>query len=211
EFDGAILTKSDADAKGGAAISISYITSKPIMYLGMGQGYDDLVIFNKEKFIDTVFSHDSLYVSADDLALTGSYKTEQPFDSNDAAEETQTIKTFSKSSAEVDSNGGKSTAVDPISLDSIIKNQQKNNNEIIDSTPEINSQAESKGHDSSHSDLNANSMKDAVPESIPKDNDSTIGDGGKSKVGEEINSNVENKSNSSDKGGLFGWFKKKKP
>ncbi|MEJ7641215.1 MAG: signal recognition particle-docking protein FtsY [Candidatus Nitrosocosmicus sp.] len=211
EFDGAILTKSDADAKGGAAISISYITSKPIMYLGMGQGYDDLVIFNKEKFIDTVFSHDSLYVSADDLALTGSYKTEQPFDSHDAAEETQTIKTFSKSGAEVDSNGGKSTAVDPISLDSIIKNQQKNNIEITDSTPEINSQTESKGHDSSHSDLNANSMKDAVPESIPKDNDSAIGDGGKSKVGEEINSNVENKSNSSDKGGLFGWFKKKKP
>jgi fused signal recognition particle receptor len=39
EFDGAILTKSDADAKGGAAISIVYSTSKPIIYLGIGQGY----------------------------------------------------------------------------------------------------------------------------------------------------------------------------
>ena len=54
EFDGAILTKSDADAKGGAAISISYITSKPILYLGMGQGYDDLVLFNKMKFVNAV-------------------------------------------------------------------------------------------------------------------------------------------------------------
>jgi fused signal recognition particle receptor len=210
EFDGAILTKSDADAKGGAAISISYITSKPIMYLGMGQGYDDLVLFNKEKFINTVFSHDSLYVTDDDLSLTGSYKTEQHFDSHDAAEETQTIKSFSKSSAGIGSNDDKSAEVDPISLDGIIKNQQKSAIEITDLAPEINSQLESKGHDNSHSDLNADSMKDAVPESIPEDSDITNGDGGKWKVGEEINSNVESKSNSSDKRGLFGWFKKKK-
>ncbi len=211
EFDGAILTKSDADAKGGAAISISYITSKPIMYLGMGQGYDDLVLFNKEKFINTVFSHDSLYSSDDELSLTGSYKTEQHFDSRDAAEETQTIKSFSKSSAGIGSSDDKSTAVDPISLDSIIKNQQKSAIEITDLTPEINAQPESKALDNSHSDFNANSMKDAVSESIPKDTDITTGDGGKLKVGEEINSNVENKSDSSDKRGLFGWFKKKKP
>lgn len=210
EFDGAILTKSDADAKGGAAISISYITSKPIMYLGMGQGYDDLVLFNKEKFINAVFSHDSLSISDDDLSLTGSYKTEPHFDSHDAAEETQTIKSFSKSSAGIGSNGDKSTAVDPISLDNMVKDQQKSAIEISDLTPEINSQPESKVHDNSHSGFNADSMKVAVPEPIPKDNDITTGDDGKLKVGEEINSNVENKSNSSDKRGLFGWFKKKK-
>jgi len=59
EFDGAILTKVDADAKGGAAISISYITSKPILYLGMGQGYDDLIPFDKEKFVNTIFNDES--------------------------------------------------------------------------------------------------------------------------------------------------------
>ena len=37
-FDGAILTKIDADAKGGAAISISHITAKPVVYVGVGQG-----------------------------------------------------------------------------------------------------------------------------------------------------------------------------
>lgn len=41
-IDGSILTKIDADAKGGAAISIAYITNKPILFLGIGQGYDDL-------------------------------------------------------------------------------------------------------------------------------------------------------------------------
>ena len=41
-IDGIILTKSDVDEKGGAAISVSYVTKKPILYLGTGQEYDDL-------------------------------------------------------------------------------------------------------------------------------------------------------------------------
>ena len=32
------MTKMDVDTKGGSAISISYITSKPILYIGTGQG-----------------------------------------------------------------------------------------------------------------------------------------------------------------------------
>lgn len=54
-FDGALLTKIDADAKGGAAISIVHITSKPIIFLGVGQGYDDLVSFDAERFLDSIF------------------------------------------------------------------------------------------------------------------------------------------------------------
>jgi len=45
-IDGIILTKSDVDEKGGAAISISYVTKKPILYLGTGQEYDDLKEFD---------------------------------------------------------------------------------------------------------------------------------------------------------------------
>ena len=37
-----------------SAISISYITSKPILYVGTGQGYDDLQSFDGEKFIETL-------------------------------------------------------------------------------------------------------------------------------------------------------------
>ncbi|AFU59360.1 signal recognition particle receptor FtsY [Candidatus Nitrososphaera gargensis Ga9.2] len=54
-FDGAILTKIDADAKGGAAISIAHITSKPIAYIGVGQGYDDIIPFDPDKFIESLF------------------------------------------------------------------------------------------------------------------------------------------------------------
>ena len=54
-FDGSILTKSDADARGGAALSIVKITSKPVMYVGVGQEYPDLKSFDKETFLETVF------------------------------------------------------------------------------------------------------------------------------------------------------------
>ncbi|HET9806783.1 MAG TPA: signal recognition particle-docking protein FtsY [Nitrososphaeraceae archaeon] len=56
KFDGAILTKTDADAKGGAIISISYLTSKPIIYLGVGQNYDDIIPFDVDTFVESLFS-----------------------------------------------------------------------------------------------------------------------------------------------------------
>jgi fused signal recognition particle receptor len=55
-FDGAILTKIDADAKGGSAISIVHITSRPIVYLGIGQGYEDIIPFDASRFIDSILS-----------------------------------------------------------------------------------------------------------------------------------------------------------
>ncbi|HET8719851.1 MAG TPA: signal recognition particle-docking protein FtsY, partial [Candidatus Nitrosotenuis sp.] len=54
-FDGAILTKSDADARGGAALSVVTVTAKPILYVGVGQEYTDLQKFDKNTFLQTVF------------------------------------------------------------------------------------------------------------------------------------------------------------
>lgn len=45
-FDAAILTKVDADAKGGSSLSVSYLTGKPVIYVGVGQEYEDLQPFN---------------------------------------------------------------------------------------------------------------------------------------------------------------------
>jgi len=53
-IDANILTKFDADAKGGAALSISYETKKPILFVGIGQGYDDLEPFNIQLFISNI-------------------------------------------------------------------------------------------------------------------------------------------------------------
>lgn len=50
--DGIILTKADADAKGGAALSIGYVISKPILFLGVGQSYEDILEFKPEWMVD---------------------------------------------------------------------------------------------------------------------------------------------------------------
>ncbi|MCW3135379.1 MAG: signal recognition particle-docking protein FtsY [Canidatus Methanoxibalbensis ujae] len=53
-IDASVLTKTDMDVKGGAAISIAYITSKPVLFLGTGQKYDDLMPFNPEEFVNNL-------------------------------------------------------------------------------------------------------------------------------------------------------------
>lgn len=55
KFNASILTKSDTDAKGGAALSIVKVTSTPVIYVGVGQEYSDLKPFDKETFLETVF------------------------------------------------------------------------------------------------------------------------------------------------------------
>jgi fused signal recognition particle receptor len=54
-IDGTILCKMDADARGGAALSISQITGKPILMLGTGQKYEDLVEFKPELILSALF------------------------------------------------------------------------------------------------------------------------------------------------------------
>ncbi|MBS3793305.1 MAG: signal recognition particle-docking protein FtsY [Candidatus Thorarchaeota archaeon] len=51
-IDGAILTKIDAGPSGGAALSITYVTGRPIVYVGIGQEYKDLRKFNPEWFAE---------------------------------------------------------------------------------------------------------------------------------------------------------------
>ncbi len=53
-IDGSILAKLDADAKGGAAISITYITKKPILFIGTGQRYEDIEPFKPEILVNRI-------------------------------------------------------------------------------------------------------------------------------------------------------------
>ena len=58
DIDGVILTKADADSKGGASLSIGYVIKKPIMFLGVGQGYDDIMEYDSEWMLNQLFSDD---------------------------------------------------------------------------------------------------------------------------------------------------------
>ena len=53
-IDATILTKVDADVKGGSSLSVTYVTQKPILFIGTGQTYKDLELFNPEKFVNMI-------------------------------------------------------------------------------------------------------------------------------------------------------------
>jgi fused signal recognition particle receptor len=54
-IDGVILTKVDTDAKGGSALSVAYTIGKPLLFIGLGQGYEDHIPFDPEWMIDNIF------------------------------------------------------------------------------------------------------------------------------------------------------------
>jgi len=53
-IDGVILTKVDADIKGGAALSVIVVSSKPVYFLGVGQKYEDLIPYTPEAILDNL-------------------------------------------------------------------------------------------------------------------------------------------------------------
>lgn len=55
-FDAVILTKMDADARGGCALTLSVLLRRPIIYVGTGQGYDDLELFRAKMIVERMFS-----------------------------------------------------------------------------------------------------------------------------------------------------------
>jgi fused signal recognition particle receptor len=54
--DANILTKVDADVKGGASLSVAHVTGKPIIFIGVGQEYKDLEAFEPERFTKMIFN-----------------------------------------------------------------------------------------------------------------------------------------------------------
>ena len=57
-IDGAILTKVDADPSGGAALSIAFVTGRPVIYVGVGQKYEDLKRFDPDWFAKRIVDID---------------------------------------------------------------------------------------------------------------------------------------------------------
>jgi len=58
KITGYVLTKIDADEKGGIILSLLYTTKKPIVFIGNGTNYEDLLIGNKDWFINKIFTYE---------------------------------------------------------------------------------------------------------------------------------------------------------
>lgn len=60
-IDGVIITKLDGTSKGGAIFSILHTLRVPILYIGIGEKAEDLIVFNEEEYITTIL--DSIFES----------------------------------------------------------------------------------------------------------------------------------------------------
>ena len=76
DLDGVILTKFDGDARGGAALSVKYITGKPIKFVGVGEKFTDLEPFHPDRMASRILG------MADVMSLIE--KAEQAFDEKQA-------------------------------------------------------------------------------------------------------------------------------
>jgi signal recognition particle subunit SRP54 len=75
---GVILTKLDGDARGGAALSIHYVTGQPIKFIGVGEKYDALEVFHPDRIVGRILG------MGDVLSLIE--KAEQAIDKQQALE-----------------------------------------------------------------------------------------------------------------------------
>lgn len=71
DFDAVIMTKIDGDARGGAALSMNYITGKPIAFIGKGEGYEELEKFHPEGFSTRVLGLGDVVSLMDDFKKIG--------------------------------------------------------------------------------------------------------------------------------------------
>ncbi|MDX1763849.1 MAG: signal recognition particle protein, partial [bacterium] len=84
DITGVILTKLDGDARGGAALSIRYVTGKPIKFVGVGEKLDDLEAFHPERVASRILGMGDV--------LTLIEKAESAFDEKEAAKLEQKIR-----------------------------------------------------------------------------------------------------------------------
>jgi fused signal recognition particle receptor len=51
-----VITKLDGTAKGGVVLAIANQFNIPVKYIGVGEKIDDLIVFDKHEFVDTLFN-----------------------------------------------------------------------------------------------------------------------------------------------------------
>lgn len=222
DFDGALLTKIDADAKGGAAISIVHITSKPVIFLGIGQGYDDLVAFDAGRFMDSIFRDTPL---ADTQTKISYLLSEKGQSADDIVKESQRLE---KSGVELPEelivSDIKSSQLGDFNIEKEKQEINESQNGLSNPSSSLNLENPSTSNESlldpestgaekhSHDEQHKKSMDTRGDQSVELDQDPnspfsthTVGTG---TVHDEKVNNREGKNKKARFGGLFGRWKK---
>ncbi|MDF0682378.1 MAG: signal recognition particle-docking protein FtsY [Candidatus Nitrosocosmicus sp.] len=231
EFDGAILTKTDADAKGGSAISISYITSKPIIYLGVGQGYDDIINFNRERFVETIFNNESLL---DSYRGTQSSLSNENYVTPVIEESTTSANTYNQLKIDVLEENGRVIKQDSVSeggpdseiliadnnTEVLPGHSKESKNDDLEIDPSSSSDTSVEQQDSYSSEKSTSESKkisetiqvkeEQVKEEQVKEEQVKEEQVKEEQVKEEQVKEEVEKKEKAEKKSRFGWFKKKK-
>lgn len=64
---GVILTKLDGDTRGGAALSVTYVTKKPIKFIGTGEKIDDLELFHPDRIANRILGMGDIISLIEDI------------------------------------------------------------------------------------------------------------------------------------------------
>ena len=109
---GVILTKTDGDARGGAALSIRHITGKPIKFLGVGEKTDALEPFHPDRIVSRILGMGDVLSLVEDAQrkmdvgaaekMAKKIKKGKSFDLNDYKEQLQQMKKMGGMSAMMD-------------------------------------------------------------------------------------------------------------
>ncbi len=105
---GIVLTKLDGTARGGVVIAIRDELQIPVKYIGVGEGIDDLQLFNAEAFADALFSELADEESAEEVAES---EVSEEIEAAEEAEETETAETAETVAAEVVASTGETQPV----------------------------------------------------------------------------------------------------
>jgi signal recognition particle subunit SRP54 len=87
ELTGLVLTKLDGDARGGAAISAREVTGRPIKFVGLGEGIDDLDVFHPDRMVSRILGMGDV--------MTLIEKAESAYDEKEAAAAAEKLRTAS--------------------------------------------------------------------------------------------------------------------
>lgn len=112
ELTGAILTKADGDARGGAALSVRHVTGKPILFLGVGEKTDALEVFHPERIASRILGMGDVLSLVEDVTrkidreqaerFADKMKKGKDFDMNDLCEQLAQVQNMGGLSAMMD-------------------------------------------------------------------------------------------------------------
>lgn len=84
DISGVILTKTDGDTRGGAALSIKYVTGKPITFIGTGERFDEFELFHPDRLASRILGMGDIVTLVE--------KASELIDQEDAAELSKKVK-----------------------------------------------------------------------------------------------------------------------